>query len=116
MADTYNNEQKSVIVYTAPWGTDWKTKIYLKDKLVRRCVKYFSQIKLAPGNEQMRWERHVDYQGSDPKLRQKMRIRQQCFSHQAVFATSLVYIWVSLPNHLFWSFPSKSNAKSYSGK
>lgn len=69
MAGTYNNEQKSVIVYTVPWGTDWKTKIYLKDKPVRRCVKYFSYIKLAPGNEQMRRERHADCQGSDPRLR-----------------------------------------------
>lgn len=31
MADTYNNEQKSLIVYTVPWGTDWETKIYLND-------------------------------------------------------------------------------------
>lgn len=69
MADTYNNEQKSVIVYTVPWGTDWKTKLYLNDKSVRRCVKYFSQIKLAPGNEQMRWKRYVDCQGNNPKLR-----------------------------------------------
>lgn len=96
MADTYNNEQKSVIVYTMPWETDWKTKLYLNDKSVRRCVKYFSQIKLAPGNEQMRWKRYVDCQGSDPKLRQKMTITQRCFSHHIAFAKSLVYIWVSL--------------------
>lgn len=63
MVDTYNNEYKSVIVYTVPWGTDWKTKMYLKDKSVRRCVKYFFQMKLAPGNEQMRWGRHVIAKG-----------------------------------------------------